>query len=266
MLTDEEHPTSSPVVAAAPSLASDLSWLLCMAARPTLQARYPKLAEMFNGREQLVDSVRSFWDDASWELGFTEMQVLAHHAGALTETDPGRLWLALEQAVATVPLDLQIPSESPEERTIFLDRIRRLRESPKLLASYLELLRELWEPVNDMWQQALPIMEEAARHLIAQFHTYFGMAPKTIARIRRFNLALEAINRVGRRDPLSYPDGKPYLDFQAGGAVCTATKVAIRWADLALDCGYYDQSHFINEFKSFSGLSPLEFLRLTRHY
>ena len=169
MLTDEEHPPSSPVVAAAPSLASDLSWLLCMAARPTLQARYPLLAEMFNGREQLVDSVRSFWDDASWELGFTEMQVLAHHAGALTETDPGRLWLALEQAVATVSLDLQLPSESPEERTIFFDRIRRLRESPKLLSSYLELLRELWEPVNDMWQQALPIMEEAGRHLIAQF-------------------------------------------------------------------------------------------------
>jgi AraC-like DNA-binding protein len=102
------------------------------------------------------------------------------------------------------------------------------------------------------------------RHLIAQFHTYFGMAPKTIARIRRFNLAVEAINRVGRRDPVSFPDGKPYLDFQAAGAVCTAIKKAIRWADLALDCGYYDQSHFINEFRSFSGLTPLEFVHRTR--
>jgi len=101
------------------------------------------------------------------------------------------------------------------------------------------------------------------RHLIAQFHTYFGMAPKTIARIRRFHLAVEAVNRVGRREPLSYPDGKPYLDSQAAGTGRTARKSAIRWADLALECGYYDQSHFINEFKSFSGLTPLEFLRHT---
>jgi AraC-like DNA-binding protein len=102
------------------------------------------------------------------------------------------------------------------------------------------------------------------RHLIAQFHTYCGMAPKTIARIRRFNLAVGAVNRLGRRDPLSNPEGKPYLDFQAVGNVRTTTKTVIRWADLALDCGYYDQSHFINEFRSFSGLTPLEFLHRTR--
>jgi DNA-binding transcriptional ArsR family regulator len=169
MVTDEERPTRQPLVTAAPSLACDLSWLLCMAARPTMQARYPLLAEMFNGQERLVDSVRNFWDDFSGELGFTEMQVLAHHGGALTETDPGRLWLALEQAVETVPLDLEIPSESPEERVIFLNRIRRLRESPALLRSYLALLQEVWGLVDDMWQQALPIIEEAGRHLVAQF-------------------------------------------------------------------------------------------------
>jgi AraC-like DNA-binding protein len=28
------------------------------------------------------------------------------------------------------------------------------------------------------------------------------------------------------------------------------------WADFALDHGYYDQAHFINEFKEFSGLTP----------
>ncbi len=45
----------------------------------------------------------------------------------------------------------------------------------------------------------------------------------------------------------------------------TAAQTTIRWTDLALGCGYYDQPHFINEFRSFSGLSPLEFLRRTRH-
>src|SRR5262249_8871005 len=37
------------------------------------------------------------------------------------------------------------------------------------------------------------------RHLIAQFHKYFGMAPKMIARISRFHLALAAVHRLGRR-------------------------------------------------------------------
>lgn len=31
------------------------------------------------------------------------------------------------------------------------------------------------------------------------------------------------------------------------------------WADLALACGYYDQAHFINEFRAWSGLTPSEY-------
>ena len=71
--------------------------------------------------------------------------------------------------MATIPLDLSMPSESPEDREIFLDRFRRLRESPDLLRSYLDLLEEVWAPVDDMWQQALPIIEEAGRHVVAQY-------------------------------------------------------------------------------------------------
>ena len=86
-----------------------------------------------------------------------------------------------------------------------------------------------------------------------------------IARINRFHLAVAEIHRLGRRDPLPYPEGKPYLDCLADGNVRSATQTTMRWANLALRCGYYDQSHFINDFRSFSGLSPLEFLRRTRH-
>jgi methylphosphotriester-DNA--protein-cysteine methyltransferase len=34
-----------------------------------------------------------------------------------------------------------------------------------------------------------------------------------------------------------------------------------RWADLALEMGFYDQSHLANEFRSFSGQSPDAFFR-----
>ena len=50
-----------------------------------------------------------------------------------------------------------------------LERFRQLRESPDLLASYLGLLREVWAPVDDTWQQALPVMQEAGRHVVAQY-------------------------------------------------------------------------------------------------
>jgi DNA-binding transcriptional ArsR family regulator len=169
MLTEEETgPRTKPVTAAA-SLVSDLSWLLSVAGRPSMQARYPKLAEMFTGREDLADRVRNFWDDSPEESWFTEMQVLAQQADAVTVTDPDTLWSAIEEAVASVPLDLEMPSESPEDSEIILDMLRRLQESPTLLRSYLDLLEAVWAPVDAMWQQALPIIEEAGRQVVAQY-------------------------------------------------------------------------------------------------
>jgi AraC-like DNA-binding protein len=100
------------------------------------------------------------------------------------------------------------------------------------------------------------------RHLIAQFHRHFGMAPKGIARIRRFNRAVEAANRLGRNG-LRHSEGKPYLDLERMSDSCDARNTGVRWADLALDCGYYDQSHLIKEFHAFAGLTPVEFLRQT---
>ena len=140
-----------------------------VAARPSMQARYPQLAEMFDGREDLADASATFWGDAP------EEDLLHRDADAgpprrrLCATDPDVLWAAIERAVATVPLDLDDAVGDPRGPRIFLDRFRRLRESPELLRSYLDLLKEVWAPVNDMWQQALPLIEEAGRHLVAQF-------------------------------------------------------------------------------------------------
>jgi AraC-like DNA-binding protein len=33
-------------------------------------------------------------------------------------------------------------------------------------------------------------------------------------------------------------------------------RVDVPWAELALRCGYYDQSHFANDFRAFSGINP----------
>src|SRR5271155_3749041 len=55
-----------------------------------------------------------------------------------------------------------------------------------------------------------------------------GLTPKHLARILRFHHAAQR--------------ARPARDAD--------------WATIALDCGYYDQAHLINEFREFSGLPP----------
>jgi AraC-like DNA-binding protein len=35
----------------------------------------------------------------------------------------------------------------------------------------------------------------------------------------------------------------------------------VEWAELALWCAYYDQGHFIHDFRDFSGMTPAAYLR-----
>jgi DNA-binding transcriptional ArsR family regulator len=183
MLSGQQSSSAPRSVVAAPSLASDLSWLLLTAASPSVRTRHleqvnanPPPASMcggadivFGDNQALAERVRTFWGEGLDETSFCEMHILAHYSGALYATDPDVLWAALERAVATVPLDLDVASESPEELVLFSDRFRRLKESPALVRSYLDLLKEVWAPVNEMWQQSLPLIEEAGRHYDAQY-------------------------------------------------------------------------------------------------
>ena len=55
-----------------------------------------------------------------------------------------------------------------------------------------------------------------------------GITPKVYCRIRRFQRAVTMATR-GRQ---------------------------VEWTRVALDCGYFDQAHFIHDFRSFAGLTP----------
>lgn len=70
------------------------------------------------------------------------------------------------------------------------------------------------------------------RRFIQLFSTEVGLNPKIFCRLLRFRRALKRL----------------YRDDQ------------IELADLALACGYYDQAHFSNDFKTFSGYSPTTYL------
>ncbi len=72
----------------------------------------------------------------------------------------------------------------------------------------------------------------SAKHLIQLFKKEVGVTPKAFLRIIRFQKAIQEIERQG----------------------------AVNWVSLACDCGYYDQAHFISDFKSFSGFTPKTYL------
>ena len=100
-------------------------------------------------------------------------------------------------------------------------------------------------------------MDCSHRTLIARFRTCVGFPPKTIARLLRFNRAVRSLDRLSRTRA-NEPVSKPYLEVSRAEDRLVG---AIQWADLAADCGYFDQAHLIREFREFSGSTPAAFLR-----
>jgi AraC-like DNA-binding protein len=84
----------------------------------------------------------------------------------------------------------------------------------------------------------LPLREAAAavgvgeRRLQQLFHAHVGLSPRGWSRLARMHGCLRSLRQ------------RPAPD----------------WADLALEGGFYDQSHLVNEFRALCGVTPTEFL------
>ena len=72
----------------------------------------------------------------------------------------------------------------------------------------------------------------SSRRFIELFSNEVGLTPKLYFRVRRFQQVLKTIHKG----------------------------VEVDWVDLAADCGYFDQAHFIHDFKEFSGINPTTYL------
>lgn len=72
------------------------------------------------------------------------------------------------------------------------------------------------------------------KHFIKIFKEHVGLSPKAFLKIVRFQKAIRDIE-INR---------------------------SANWTDIALECGYYDQAHFINDFKDFSGFTPTQYLKM----
>ncbi|HNU09525.1 MAG TPA: AraC family transcriptional regulator, partial [Pyrinomonadaceae bacterium] len=61
---------------------------------------------------------------------------------------------------------------------------------------------------------------------------------------------------------------KQYLKlmrFQRAVGLIESTEIR-DWSDLSLKCGFFDQSHLINDFKTLSGFTPEDYARRRGNY
>lgn len=86
---------------------------------------------------------------------------------------------------------------------------------------------DIYSSINDV-KDSLDI---SARQIERRFHDLFGLTPKTLLRILRFQSVLSHKN--------VYPNSS--------------------WADICVNHGYYDQSHLCRDFNKFTGMAPEEY-------
>lgn len=94
------------------------------------------------------------------------------------------------------------------------------------------LLGIVHRPTGASLQRLSEQIGYSQKHFIHLFKTQVGIPPKGYLRIMRFQKAVAALesNNVSP------------------------------WSSLALACGFYDQAHFINDFRHFSGFTPNEYV------
>jgi AraC-like DNA-binding protein len=112
---------------------------------------------------------------------------------------------------------------------ILAERLPRIRALHPAVAVALDRLA-----AADRVDEIVAATGYSHRRFIELFEQSVGLTPKRYARVRRFDRVLRL-----------------------------AANAQARWADIALEAGFSDQSHFSREFVAFSGMTPDEYRRST---
>jgi methylphosphotriester-DNA--protein-cysteine methyltransferase len=78
----------------------------------------------------------------------------------------------------------------------------------------------------------------SATHLAHRFKQIVGITPKRLARTYRFAKVVLSVDHAA----------------------------AVDWGELASCAGYFDQSHFVKDFQTFTGCTPTAYLALRRRF
>jgi AraC-like DNA-binding protein len=124
----------------------------------------------------------------------------------------------------------------PEQKFLIAEKVLSAQFSSKLTVNPVieyAVNRILTAPEITLVKNIAEKTGYSSKHLIHLFEEQVGVSPKSFLRIIRFQKAIREIERQG----------------------------CINFTRLAIECGYYDQSHFIADFKNFSGYTPVEYTK-----
>ncbi len=182
-----------------------------------------------------------------------------HETYSLTETTGSQTGIELRLSPLSAYRLLAQPMDTLANRSVALDELlgswgvelgERLQEAPSWVARCDALDRALGTRLDGArppspevvwaWRQLLRAggrvsiatlageLGWSPKRLITRFREQIGLPPKQVARLLRFQRATEGLLAAGSPD----------------------------WGALVGVCGYYDQSHLINEFQRFAGDTP----------
>ena len=149
-----------------------------------------------------------------------------HNSIALLESLWGRDAMRLRDQL------LEAPCSAARFAIIEQTLIKRLATAPKQHSAVGRAVRQ-FESTQGLHISVLAHQIGLSSRRFAQlFSREVGMTPKRFCRVQRLQQVLKQV----------------------------AAHRKVDWAELALDCGYFDQAHLANEFRSLCSLSPKEYL------
>jgi len=121
------------------------------------------------------------------------------------------------------------------ERVRALERVLAARVSPSVVSAQQdvdEAIRRIVDAGGSLGITRLaPALGVTRQHLARRFSQLVGVSPKTFARVVRLGRVIERARAM--------PTGEP-----------------VNWSALALELGYYDQAHMVDEFRELTGITP----------
>jgi AraC-like DNA-binding protein len=154
-------------------------------------------------------------------------------AAELTDERVSYDLLANDADEALDDIAVQSTNEARLQAIVRLVR-RRLTGAPAVPASVRRAVQIIAAEHGNLRVAALTSAIGITRQQLArQFATHVGITPKTFARVMRTRAALARADAARAAHPRD-----------------------VDWTAIAYDLGYYDQPHFIDEFKSITGATP----------
>ncbi len=208
------------------------TWFDVPAARRTrtVAVRFrPGAASLFIGPVPLAGLVDQRADlDLLWERPVAER--LRDTLWSVARSDDERLALLTEALYARLSI-------APAGARAATALASRLTAAPAGQVLALRAVAELEASSGAVRVETLAATLGVSRqYLAAQFRDHVGLSPKLFARISRFRAARASALTAATSD--------------------AADRHGHDWATLALDNGYFDQSHLIRDFQDFTGATP----------